>query len=244
MAETISYKLDVFEGPLDLLLHLIVKNKLNIYEIQISLLLDQYMEQINRMREENLEVASEFLEMAARLVYMKTVSLLPKSEEAEDLKKELTGQLLEYQECRRIAAVMAEHASFDAFVREPGKLDTDQTYQREHLVRELTEAYDNAVGRGGRKLPPPAESFSGIVEHRIVSVSSRVFHVLRTLRGGTCSLGRLIESSRSKSELIATFLAVLELMRAERIVLQDDGQVRLNTERGTADGNHTGAGSN
>ncbi|MDD6174832.1 MAG: segregation/condensation protein A [Firmicutes bacterium] len=243
MTETISYKLGAFEGPLDLLLHLIAKNKLNIYDIQISLLLDQYMEQIDRMREENLEIASEFLEMAARLVYIKTVSLLPKSEESEELKKELTGQLLEYQECRRIAALLAEHVSFDSFVREPGKLDVDQTYTREHLVKELTEAYYAAVGRGGRKLPPPAEAFSGIVEHKIVSVSSRVFHVLRTLRRGACSLNGLIESSRSRSELIATFLAVLELIRAERIFLEDNGSVTLNTERSAEHGDYAGTSS-
>ena len=79
--ETLSYKLEVFEGPLDLLLTLIAKNKLNIYDIPIALLLEQYMEQIERMQAENLDVASEFLEMAARLVHIKSVSLLPKREE-------------------------------------------------------------------------------------------------------------------------------------------------------------------
>ncbi len=96
--EKLSYKLPVFEGPLDLLLHLITKNKLNIYDIPIAELLDQYMEQIRAMQEEDLDIASEFLEMAARLVHLKSVSLLPKHEEAEALKQDLTGQLLEYQE--------------------------------------------------------------------------------------------------------------------------------------------------
>ena len=95
--ETLSYKLEVFEGPLDLLLTLIAKNKLNIYDIPIALLLEQYMEQIERMQAENLDVASEFLEMAARLVHIKSVSLLPKREEEEVLRRELTGQLLEYK---------------------------------------------------------------------------------------------------------------------------------------------------
>ena len=76
--ERLSYKLPDFEGPLDLLLYLISKNKLNILEIRISDLLDQYMEQIEEMRREDMEVASEFLEMAARLVHIKSVSLLPK----------------------------------------------------------------------------------------------------------------------------------------------------------------------
>ena len=101
--ETLSYKLEVFEGPLDLLLTLIAKNKLNIYDIPITLLLEQYMEQIERMQSENLDIASEFLEMAARLVHIKSVSLLPKREEEEALRRELTGQLLEDQQCWQTA---------------------------------------------------------------------------------------------------------------------------------------------
>ena len=92
--EKISYKLPSFEGPLDLLLYLISKNKLNIYDIQISTLLDQYMEHIKAMQEQDMDVASEFLEMAARLVQIKTASLLPKHQEAEEFKEDLTGQLL------------------------------------------------------------------------------------------------------------------------------------------------------
>ena len=79
--EALQYKLPVFEGPLDLLLALISKNKIDIYDIQISELLDQYMEQINRMQENQMDVASEFLTMASRLVYIKSVMLLPKYEE-------------------------------------------------------------------------------------------------------------------------------------------------------------------
>ena len=92
--EQLSFKLEVFEGPLDLLLHLIAKHKLDIQDIEISSLLEQYLEYIAQMKLADLEVASEFLEMAARLVYIKTVSLLPKHEEAEELKRELTGELL------------------------------------------------------------------------------------------------------------------------------------------------------
>ena len=76
--ESISFKLDVFEGPLDLLLHLITKHKLNIYDIEISKLLEQYLLYIEQAKEQDLEIAGEFLEMAARLIYIKTVSLLPK----------------------------------------------------------------------------------------------------------------------------------------------------------------------
>ena len=93
MEAQLQYKLDVFEGPLDLLLSLISKNKIDIYDIQISELLDQYMEQIAQMRENQMDIASEFLTMASRLVYIKSVMLLPKyEEEAEELKKELVAR--------------------------------------------------------------------------------------------------------------------------------------------------------
>ena len=85
--DNISFKLDVFEGPLDLLLHLISKHKLNINDIEISKLLEQYLLYIEQAKEQDLELAGEFLEMAARLIYIKTVSLLPKPEEAERNKK-------------------------------------------------------------------------------------------------------------------------------------------------------------
>lgn len=229
--DKISYKLPVFEGPLDLLLHLISKNKLNIYDIEISSLLDQYMEHIELMKTQDMDVASEFLEMAARLVYIKTISLLPKHEETEELKRELTGQLLEYQECKRIAAVMSEMISYDRFVREPEEFEIDMTYTGHHSSKLMYEAYLSAVGRGKRKLPPPPQVFSGIVARKIVSVNSRIIHVLRRLwRGATISYSSLFESSKEKSEMVATFLAVLELVKGKRIRINgegDDATVKL-----------------
>ena len=92
--EKLSYKIEAFEGPLDLLLYLISKNKLNIFDIQISELLEQYLQQIDVMKERDMDVSSEFLEMAARLVHIKSVSLLPKHEEAEELKDVYKRQAL------------------------------------------------------------------------------------------------------------------------------------------------------
>ena len=109
--EVINYKLDVFEGPLDLLLHLINKHKLNINDIPIFTLVEQYIEYVRQMQESDMEVASDFLEMAARLVYIKSVSLLPVYEEAEQLKKELTGELIEYRDCKIMAGKIAESAN-------------------------------------------------------------------------------------------------------------------------------------
>lgn len=223
--EQITYKLSVFEGPLDLLLNLIAKNKLNIYDIEISVLLEQYTEKIKQMQAEQMDIASEFLEMASRLVYIKSTMLLPKhEEEAEELKKELTGQLLEYQECKRIAALMADMVSFDNFCREPSQTDYDMTYSRVHNPIVLHDAYIRAAGRGKRHLPPPTEAFQGIVARRIVPVGSKIVHVLRLLRrNGNCEYNQLFTTAKDKSELVATFLAILELVKGKRIRVEGDG---------------------
>ena len=181
------------------------------------------------MQEEQMEVASEFLEMASRLVYIKSTSLLPKhEEEAEEMKKELTGQLLEYQECKRIAALMAHLVSFDSYCREPSKVDYDMTYTRTHNAIVLAEAFVRAAGRGKKKLPPPAESFKGIVARRIVPVQSRIIKVLRTLRrNGKTNYSQLFWECDDKSELVATFLAILELVKGKRIRIEGDGDDAL-----------------
>ena len=223
--EKLSYKLPAFEGPLDLLLYLIAKNKLNICDIQIAELLDQYMEHINAMKEQDMDIASEFLEMAARLVYIKTVYLLPKHEEAEELQRQLSGQLLEYQECKRVAQLMAEHFSFNSFVREPAEIEFDQTYRRFHTPEELLSAYQNAAGRSKRFVPPSPEAFSGIVTHKIVSVASQIIHVLRRLwRTNGLKYETLFDEKREKSDLVATFLAVLELVKGKRVRIEGENQ--------------------
>lgn len=224
--DALSFKIDVFEGPLDLLLTLISKNKLNIYDIPISLLVDQYIEQINRFKEQDIEIASEFLTMAARLIYIKTAQLLPKYEdEGEVLKAELTGELIEYQTCKHMAGLLSQQTDgFKTFVRNPAKIDPDKAYKRQHDKDLLQKYYLDAVGRGKRRLPPPASSFSGIVSRKIVSVSSRIIHVLRRLYDGKKKpFKSLFEDSRSRSEIVATFLAVLELVKNRRITAEGEG---------------------
>ena len=182
METQLQYKLPAFEGPLDLLLTLISKNKIDIYDIQISDLLDQYMEQISRMRENQMEIASEFLTMASRLVYIKSVMLLPKyEEEAEELKKELSGQLLEYAVCREIAAKLGTIYDFDTFFREASPVEFDMTYNRSHPSEDIAKAYISAVGRGKRKLPPSEQAFFGAAKSWSTTKSSRCARARATL---------------------------------------------------------------
>ena len=229
--EQLSFRTAEFEGPLDLLLHLIAKHKLDIYDVQISALLEQYMAYIRAAQDADLELASEFLEMASRLVYIKTVSLLPRhEEESRQLKTELQGQLLEYQVCKQMAAELGERGQqFRRFVRPPEKIEADTAYRLTH-----------PVGRGLRRLPPPPQAFSGIVARRVVSVSSRIVHLLKRLyRSGRASYGSLFETSTDRSELVATFLAVLELVKAKRITVED-GQVRFDRTHHCPDASTTG----
>lgn len=115
--ETLSYKIESFEGPMDLLLHLISKHKVRIEDVPIMDLINQYLDYMKKLKEENLEVTSEFLEMAARLVYIKTVSLLPVHEEAARLAEELRGELTEYRDCQLMAGKLAEQANGFNFFR-------------------------------------------------------------------------------------------------------------------------------
>lgn len=233
--EQLSFKLPVFEGPLDLLLHLISKHKLNIYDIPITRLVEQYLLYIEQVREENMDLASEFLEMAARLVYMKTVSLLPVHEEAEELKKELTGELLEYRDCKLMAGKLSERSKgLDYLMRAPMPIEKDNSYRRQHQPEELQKAYLAALGNAKRRLPPPVSAFSGIVAHKIVSVGSKIIFVLRSLWSRrTIRFQSLFESAPTKSDMVATFLAVLELVKGKRVSVDDEnGEACVTLMRG------------
>lgn len=224
--ETLSYKLDVFEGPLDLLLNLIAKNKLNIYDIPIVELLEQYMAQIHEMQAADMDVASEFLEMAARLVHIKSVSLLPKKEEEAALKQELTGQLLEYQQCKEAAMRLRERFSLDGIVRAQADIPADLTYKRHHKPQELLSAYLSMLGK---KKPPepqkPEDTISKLITRRVVSVASQIVFVLRSLwKKRHVSLKELFRGKNDPSERVAAFLAVLELVKDKRLRVDGDGE--------------------
>ncbi|NLP47638.1 MAG: segregation/condensation protein A [Clostridiales bacterium] len=224
--QKLQFKLEVFEGPMDLLLHLISKHKLSISDVPILLLVEQYLEYVEQMQSENLEIASEFLEMAARLVYIKTVFLLPTHEEAEKLAEELKGELTEYWDCQIVAGKLQNLSSgFNLFARLPEEFEIDPTYTRLHEPLELLRAYDDAIGKGKRKLPPPIEAFSGIVSGKIVSVSSRISFIFRSFFGRSKKkFLSFFETAESKSEMVATFLAFLTLAKAKRVAFDGEGE--------------------
>lgn len=224
--EQINYKLEVFEGPMDLLLHLISKHKLNINDIPIVELVNQYLDYVRQMKNADFDVAGDFLEMATRLIYIKTVSLLPRQEEAEQLKKELTGELVEYRDCKIMAEKLSRSTDgFDRFVREPQPGYINYDYERFHEGEELLNAYISAAGRAQRKLPPPLDSFKVIVARKFVNVASKVGGVIEKLKAKRkVKFLNLFSDAQSKSDLVATFLAVLELAKTKKIILNGSMQ--------------------
>ncbi len=228
MENILSYKLEGFEGPLDLLLQLIARNKYNIYDIPLLELIEQYLKQVEKFQEEEMEISSDFLEMASRLLYIKTVSLLPKHDEVTKLKEELTGELLEYMVCQQMAAKFATmQDGFNMFVRKPTEYEFEKTYELVHPKDVLFESYISAVGRGQRRLPPSTAPFTKIVAKKIVSVSTKIVFVIRNLwKGGKSRLSDLYKTANSRSELVATFLAVLELCKANRVKVDGDGETQ------------------
>ena len=228
--ESISFKLEVFEGPLDLLLNLITKHKLNICDIEISKLLEQYLLYMDQAHEQDLELSGEFLEMAARLIYIKTAFLLPRPEEAEQLKKELEGALIEYSMCKIAAADLARrYIGGDVFVRRQMKIKADMTYTLVHEPERLAIAYSalsTKAIRNERQKLKVENKINSVVKRPIVSVMTKVVHILRELYStGEVAMDKLYVGVTDRSARVATFLAVLELTKSGRITISEDNSM-------------------
>ena len=229
LQEILTFKIEDFEGPLDLLLYLVGKNKMNLYDVNIMELIDQYTAAIRTLQQNRMDVSSEFIDMAAHLVQMKSTLLLPRSPEAERMKAELTGRLIEYSACKEVAAQLGSRAR-DLFtaVREPMPLVGAAEYTRRHDPNLLVQAWFGLMGRSLRKRKPTQERFEPLVTAPFVSVASRVTHMLRgLLRGSLHRMSELFSKEESRSTNVATFLALLELIRAGRIRVDDEGRLDL-----------------
>ena len=227
-----TFHLEDFDGPLELLLTLVQAHKMDLHNIPILALIDQYTAVVTAARVQEPEVASSFIEMAARLVEMKSWLLLPRSQEAEQMKQELTGRLIEYDRCRRLAAQLGEMArQVEVYTRPPARLEADPLYPLHHSPQMLADCWQAMAGRAKPK-PGTREVFEPLVAAPFVSVESRVVHVLRSLaRGKVSRLDQLFFPGQEVSATVATFLAVLELVRAGRLEIADDGGLAVRRGR-------------
>jgi segregation and condensation protein A len=221
--------LEDFVGPLDLILHLLSKNKMEIKDIQISLILDQYMQWMDKRKQMDLEVASEFVTMAAHLVYIKTRMLLSiHDEEALSEMEQLIASLEEHQRhenYERIKLVLPElegryAIGRDYLTKTPEHLPVDKVYRYVHEKEDLRRSLALVLDRIGNKLPPPVTAFQGIVGREPYPVSDKAAEIVqRLLRFGITRFRALFQGNRSRSEIVATFIAVLELCKARRVLL-------------------------
>lgn len=224
-----------FDGPLDVILLLLSKNKIEIKDIQISEILDQYLAYLDEMKRMDLEIASSFLTMASYLVYLKSKMLLSVEDREEALSEmELLIRSLEerrrqdaYEQLKTAAQQLEARNDLGRamFTKEPEPLPTDRTYRYRHDKADLLRAYANMAERSEKRLPPPQSAFAGIVGVEPYPVTTKAAQILKNLLSGTVSRFRqLFRGNKSRSELVATFLAVLELCKLKSIYLGQDEQ--------------------
>ncbi|MBQ2642229.1 MAG: segregation/condensation protein A [Eubacterium sp.] len=234
----LEFKLQVFEGPLDLLLHLIEKNKVDIYDIPIVEITDQYLEYVNAMSKEDLNLASEFLVMAAQLIDIKSRMLLPKevNEDGEEIdpREELVQKLIEYKMYKYAATELRDMQVYagksmykdETIPKEVKKyvppVDLDKLLKDVDLTK-LNEIFQMVLKRQVDKIDTQRAGF-GKIEMEEVSLPEKIDYVADTVKKQKrCSFRNLLEESSSKMEVIVSFLAVLELIKLGQIeVHQED----------------------
>lgn len=233
----ITVKLQVFEGPLDLLLHLLDKNKVNIYDIPIATITEQYLEYIAEMKRNDLNVMSEFLVMAATLIDIKSRMLLPavetEDEEIEDPRTELVQQLLEYKMYKCMAYELrdrqmdASRMLFKEPTIPPEVAEYEQPVDLEALMADITlsklhEIFKSIMKKQVEKIDPVRSQF-GKIEKEEVSLSDKMVQLEDYCRiHANFSFRNLLEAQSSKMEIIVTFLAILEMMKIGKILITQE----------------------
>ena len=233
IVRTRAEEMEDFEGPLDVIFLLLSKNKIEIQDVSIAAILEQYLAYLAEMKRLDMEIASEFITMASHLMLIKTKMLLSAAEaaEAESELDKLRQSLIERQrrdaaEQIRIAIGFLEprnEIGRCVFVKQPEPLRRDKTYRYRHDAQDLFRALDEISERNQRRLPPPAGNFKGIVGKEPYPVTMKAAELIRRLvLRGIEKLKNLFRGSRSRSEIVATFLAVLELCKTNSVALEDD----------------------
>ncbi len=222
-----------FDGPLDVILLLLSKNKIEIQDISISSILEQYLAYLDQMKQMDMEIASEFIAMASHLMLIKTKMLLSAAEQEEaQSEMELLIQSLQERQRQEAFASLKTGITFlegrnelglGLFTKGQEAFQRDNTYRYQHRPEDLVRAFDQLEERSQRQLPPPRTSFAGIVGKEPYPVTKKAAQVLqKLLLRGVSRFRQLLQGSRSRSEIVATFLAVLELCRTRKVDIEDE----------------------
>ena len=225
MIEQVTYRLDQFEGPLDLLLTLISKNKVSITDIPISLICDQYMEYIDNAQRMDPDIASEFIVMASELMLIKSKMLLPHEEGTEnDPRREIADALMLYQQAKLVAKELRPR--YDEYSGRNVK-GTDDVPPEKGLPLNLdagmlVKALESVLKRikVAESQRKPSELVNPLIKHKVVSVEEKITQMCDLLEEqGEASLFFLLKDSESRAELVARFMGVLELIKLRRILI-------------------------
>lgn len=229
--EALSFHLQKFDGPLDLLLHLISKNKVDIYDIPIADILAQYMQYMDDAQKNNIEIKSEFVTMAAQLVLIKSRLLLPKDkteDEDDDPRKSLVEMLLEYQNIKQVSGYFSEHQEIgkDIFVKNAEIIQNENIpVIYDYKTSDLIKAIKSLSVRLDRNALPSPSAFEGIVGREKASVGDKITLITGLLCSkGQVKLSEIIGYANNRSEIVAVFLALLELLKDKQISADEDGK--------------------
>ncbi len=220
--EALTYKLEQFEGPLDLLLSLIAKNKVSITDIPIALICDQYMEYINQAEATDMDLAADFLVMASELMLIKSKMLLPRiDEEEEDPRKQLSDALIQYQRAKEAAkALLPMFASYSGrMIKDEDEITPDNELPTDLESDLLTRAMAVMLARiKTQELSPTL--ITPLIKTKTVSVADKIKDIRRTVSlRGKVSFAELMLSQETKEDMIASFMALLEMIKERRILI-------------------------
>ena len=225
MENTPTYKLEQFEGPLDLLLSLIQKNKVSITDIPISLICDQYLEYIKTAQELDMELASEFIVMASELMLIKSRMLLPKEdEEEEDPRAILTDALLRYQQAKEAATKLSPMYAFYSgrMVKDTDEISVDKTFVADQDVTALCSAVRRIVAYNNALEKAATTAFKPMISKPIVPVEIKIVSIIRAVESrGIATLEDILIDEASLPDMIASFLGVLELIKVRKLIVAD-----------------------
>ncbi len=223
--ETLTYKLEQFEGPLDLLLTLIQKNKVNIEDIPISLICDQYLEYLRAAQNMDMEIAGEFIVMASELMRIKSKMLLPRPEDDEkDPRRELADALLRFQQAKQGAAKMAElyKVYSGRMVKDTDEISIDTSYVADQQVTSLCLAVRRIIAANESRPKVEKAVFAPMIAKPIVPVEIKIVGILHRMeRKKNTSMKELLSDATSLPDLIAIFLGILELVKVRKILIED-----------------------
>ena len=219
-----SIKLDNFEGPLDLLCHLIEKNKMDIDQVKISEITDQYIEYLNKMQELNLEIASEFMVMASTLIYMKSKSLLPKQEEEEEelTEEQLIQRIIDYKKYKEITKTLRENYNEHSkkFYKVAEKIELpDRKIEEEHNIQEIIQSYKLLIEKNENKVNENATNIKKIAVIETITVTSKVKDIFKELlKKPKFIFNTLCKTKKyTKLETVTALSGILELSRRNKI---------------------------